>query len=176
MRVNLSVGPFLINRPVKILCTNLARSCLYEQSWWQRNRPSPKCSLKVGSIARRRSVICHSREHFHWWPCLTPLHPTLSMVLSDVRLGCNCSAMETTPLSMLSWANVKATWSLGVCSNWLCSNLATSVHYTPHDSLTPLCDFTWSTLSGNIRETLTQTQPQTVECGKEISGVDLFYK
>lgn len=95
MRVNLSVDSFLRNRPVKILCTNLARSCLYEQSWWQRNRPSPKCSLKVGSIARRRSVICHSREHFHWWRAWH--HCILHFLWCSVMSGLDATAQPWKP-------------------------------------------------------------------------------
>lgn len=108
MRVNLSVGPFLINRPVKILCTNLARSCLYEQSWWQRNQPSPKCSLKVGSIARRRSVICHSREHFHWWRAWH--HCIRHFLWCSVMSGLDATAQPWKPLHSL--CSLELMWRL----------------------------------------------------------------
>ena len=41
-----------------------------------------------------------------------------------------------------SWANLKDTWSLEVCSDWLCRKLVTSAHYVPQH---PLHHFMWPT-------------------------------
>ena len=82
--------------------------------------------------------------------CFTPLQLTLCIALGDVRLGCSCSAMETQSMKLsthCSWANLKATQSLEVCSYWLCRKLATSAHCAPQHALTPLCDFMWPTTS-----------------------------
>ena len=68
---------------------------------------------------------------------------------SDVSLECSCSAMETHSMKLsapCSWANLKATWSLEVCRDWLCRKLATSARYARQDSLTPLRHFMWSEL------------------------------
>ena len=68
--------------------------------------------------------------------CFTPLHPTLCIALGDVWLGCSCSAMETHSMKLYMhccWANLKATWSLEVCSDWLCRKLATSAHSASAD-------------------------------------------
>lgn len=56
--------------------------------------------------------------------CLTPLHPTLCIVL-DVSLGCSCSAIETQSVKLsvdCSWANLTVTWSLESCSDELCAS------------------------------------------------------
>lgn len=74
----------------------------------------------------------------------------LYIVLGGVRLGCSCSALETHSMKLCkhrSWADLKTTWGLEVCSDWLCGKLATSVHHLPHHLLTPLCYFTWSSTS-----------------------------
>lgn len=47
----------------------------------------------------------------------------LCIALGDLWLGCSCSAMETHSMKLSAhccWANLKATWSLEVCSDWLC--------------------------------------------------------
>ena len=46
-----------------------------------------------------------------------------------------------------SWANLKATWSWEVRSDWLCRKLSTSVHYALQHPLTPFHHFTWPTTS-----------------------------
>ena len=80
------------------------------------------------------------------------LHHCIQMLwiaLADVWLGCSCSAMETHSMELskhCSWANLKATWSLEVCSDWLCRKLA-SAHYAPQHLLTLRCHFTWPTTS-----------------------------
>ena len=76
------------------------------------------------------------------------MHPALCIALADVWLRCSCSAMETHSMKLFtqcSWANLKATWSLEVCSDWLCRKLATSARYVPQHSLNPLYHFTWPT-------------------------------
>ena len=106
----------------------------------------------VHHIVRWKSAIHHSREHVSTalrvqWQC-APLHPMLCIALADVWLGCSCSAMETHSMKLsthCSWANLKATWSLEVCSDWLCRKLATSAHNAPQHLLTPLRHFTWPT-------------------------------
>ena len=58
--------------------------------------------------------------------------------------------METHSMKLsthCSWANLKATWSLQVCSDWLCRKLATSTHSVPQHPLPPLHHFTWPTTS-----------------------------
>ena len=124
--------------------------CTGAQSCWNRKGPSPNSFHKVvHQIARWRSVIRHSREHVSTAlaaSCFTPLQQTLCIALGDLWLGCSCLAMETHSMKLsthCSWANLKATWSLEVCSDWLCRKWVTSAHYVPQHPLTPLCHFTW---------------------------------
>ena len=54
------------------------------------------------------------------------VHQMLCIALTDVWLGCSCSVMEAHSVRLpmhCSWA----TWSLEVCSDWLCRKLVTSV-------------------------------------------------
>lgn len=69
-----------------------------------------------------------------------------TLVPGDARLGCSCSVTETHFMKLSthsSWAQLKATWSLEVCSNWLCRKLSTSEHKAHLHLLTLLCAFRW---------------------------------
>lgn len=58
----------------------------------------------------------------------------------------SAAAAHSMKLSMhCSWAALKITWLLEVCSYRLCRKLASSAHYAPQHSLTLLCGFTWPT-------------------------------
>jgi len=97
-------------------------------------------------------MIHHSREHVS--NALESSGGVLYTTASDALhctwwwLGCSCLAMETHSMKLsthCSWANLKTTQSLEVCSYWLCRKLATSAHCAPQHVLTPLCDCMWPT-------------------------------
>ena len=89
---------------------------------WQQQNPDSSIRLPDGEV----------------W-LITPentsqLHPMLCIALADVWLGCSCSAIEIHSMKLsthCSWANLKATWSLEVCSDWLCRKLVTSTDPAP---------------------------------------------
>lgn len=105
-------------------------------------------------IARWRGVIRHSRERFPTalessdWVLYTTASDTLHCTWwCTVWLACSCLAMKTHCMMHCSSVNLKATWSLEVCGDWLCRKLATSSHYAPQDALTSHCHFSGSTTS-----------------------------
>ncbi len=119
----------------------------------QSSSSTPNSLIHV--FMRWRSVIRHSRERVS-----TALESSVGVLYTTASdalhctwwcmLGCSCSAMETHSMKLsthCSWANLKATWTLEVCSDWFCRKLATSAHYAPQHPLTPLCHFTWPTTS-----------------------------
>ena len=81
------------------------------------------CQMEKHNLSLQRTCLHCSRVQ--WWRAL---HHCIA--LDDVWLGCSCSAMETHSMKLsthCSWANLKATWSLEVCSDWLCRKLATTL-------------------------------------------------
>lgn len=59
--------------------------------------------------------------------CLITLkYPLTCFAFGDVRHGCSC-------------ANLKATWSLELCSNWLCRKMATVNYVSQQPALVILC-------------------------------------
>ena len=83
-----------------------------------------------------------------------------------------------------SGANLKATWSLEVCSDWLFRKLATSVHYIPQHPLTCSVILSGRPLHGWVAVVPNCFHfviiPLTADCGifrsKEISGLDLLHR
>ena len=115
--------------------------CTGAQSCWNRKGPSANCFHKVGSM--KLSKISWYAEEFR-----IPFTGTKGPSPAPGKHGCSSSAMETHSMKFsthCSWANLKATWSLEVCRDWLCKKLATSEHYAPQHPLTPLCHFSWPT-------------------------------
>ena len=90
--------------------------------------------------------------HCSWVQWRRALHHCIRcFALHLVMYGLDAVTMETHSMKLsthCSWANLKATWSLEVCSDWLCRKLATSAHYAPqHLPAVILCGVTTSWLS-----------------------------
>lgn len=99
--------------------------------YWQPPNTGQTCNL-----SRYRTLL-------HW--VFAPQHPVLCIAFLDVRCGCSCLAMKTYSIKLsvqCSWANLKATWGLEVCSDGLCRKLA---HCVPQHLLTWLWDFMYCT-------------------------------
>ena len=79
---------------------------------WTQTRPSDCQMEKCDSLLQTTCLHCSS-----------VLYTTASdtgIALADVWLGCSCSAIETHSMKLSthwSWANLRATWSLEVCSD-----------------------------------------------------------
>ncbi len=93
-------------------------------SSWHPHQTAKQCTL---------SVLHHSTELVSTAPesaCFTPLH----LVLSDVRLACSCSAVETISMKLhtvLNCADIKASGSSKHSSSGISRALLTYMHHAP---------------------------------------------
>ena len=109
-------------------------------------RPSDCQTEKHNSSLQRTHLHC---SRVQWRRALH--HCIQHFALHLLMYGLDAAAWPWRPIPWISthcsWANLRATWSLEVCSDWLCRKLATSAHYAPQHPLTPLRHFTWPATS-----------------------------
>ena len=104
------------------------------------------CQMEKRNWSLQRTRLHCSRVQ---WRCALH-HCIRRFALHLLMYGLDAVTMETHSMKLskhCSWANLKATWSLEVCSDRLCRKLATSAHCAPQHPLTPLCHFMWPTTS-----------------------------
>ena len=145
----------------------------------------------IHQIARWRRAICHSRERLHcsrvqWQRALHHCIQHFALHLLMSGLDATARPWKPIPWSSLhcSWINLKAAWSLEVCSDWLCRKLATSAHYEPQHPLTRSVILCGRPLLGWVAVVPNRfhfvTIPLTVDCGifrsEDISWLDLLHR
>ena len=109
---------------------------------WQPPNPGPSIRLPDGGarFVTPENTSLESSGGMLYTTASDTLHCTCWCMAWMQLLGHGTHSMK---LSMhCSWANLKATWSLNVCSDW---KLATSAHYEPQYPLTLHRHFTWPT-------------------------------
>ena len=110
-------------------------------------RPSDCQMEKRDSSLQRTHLHC---SRVQWRHALQ--HCIRRFALHSVMYGLDSAALPWKPIPWSSLGTVleliwrpPEVWK--VCSNWLCRQLATSVHYAPQHPLTLLCPFTCPTTS-----------------------------
>ena len=118
----LKTTPHHKNVTLGTMQSDMSRSPSNRQS---QTRPSDCQMEKRDSSLQRTRLHC---SRVQWWRALHHCIQRFALHLLMYSLDAAARPWKPIPWSSLhcSWANLKATWSLEVCSDWLCRKLATS--------------------------------------------------